>query len=193
MRVIRTVRLRLVPVSFENAGQLWKMLQQPDLRTYQDLPNLGRNAFAELVGSRPRQLVPGGTGRFEWMVKPLRSRDALGWVSLRIVERETNAGEIGYSILREHRGHGIATEAVRALLREAFEAAGLSCVQAFCVPDNLASLRLLERLNFRSDGVLPHGATVSGRPVNVLIHRLERNRWVQSGKTMEMPASAYPA
>ncbi len=193
MRVIRTVRLRLVPVSSENAGQLWEMLRQPDLRTYQDLPNLGRNAFAELVGSRPRQLVHGGTGRFEWMVKPARSRAALGWVSLRIADRGANAGEIGYSILREHRGRGIATEAVRALLGEAFEAAGLSRVQAFCVPDNLASRRLLERLNFRSDGVLPHGATVSGRPVNVLIHRLERSCFVQSGKTMEMPASVYPA
>jgi len=193
MRTIRTERLRLVPVTVRNAGQLWALMQQPDLRTYQDLPKAGLKAFGEMVAARPRRLVPGVNGRFEWIVRMAGSRDALGWISLRIAEREAGAGEIGYSILREHRRRGVATEAVRALLAEAFEVAKLSRVQAFCVPENLASLRLLDRLNFHSDGVMPHGATVGGRPVDVLIHRLERSRWLQSGKTIEMPASAYPA
>ncbi len=193
MRIIRTARLRLVPVTSGNAGQLWKVLQQPDLRTYQDLPNFGLRAFGEMVAARPRRLVSGVKGRFEWLVRLTGSRRALGWVSLRIAEREPDAGEIGYSILREHRGQGVATEAVRALLAEAFEVAKLSRVQAFCVPDNLASRRLLDRLGFHPDGAMPHGATVSGHPVDVLNHRLERSRWLQSGKTIEMPASAYPA
>ncbi len=192
MRTIGTARLRLAPVNSDNAGQLWELLQEPDLRTYQDLPTVGRQAFAEMVASRPLRLLPAGIGRFEWMVELAGSREPVGWVSLRIAERQANAGEIGYSILREHRGRGIATEAVRALLAEAFEVRKLVRVQAFCVPDNVASRRLLERLDFHPDGVLPHGATVSGRPVDVLIHKLERSRWAQSGKTMVIPASAYP-
>lgn len=193
MRAIRTERLRLVPVTPRNFAELWDLLQQPDLRTYQDLPKVALKIFGEMVAARPRRLVPGANGRFEWLIRPAGSRKAAGWVSLRIAEREPGAGEIGYSVLREHRRCGIATEAVRALLVEAFEAAKLSRVQAFCLPENLASRRLLDRLNFHSDGVVPQGATVSGRPVDVLIHRLERSRWLQSGKTIEMPASAYPA
>lgn|GEM_PF-322169 len=193
MRTIRTRRLHLVPVSPKNAGQLWEILQQPDLRTYQDLPTMSLKAFGQLVASRPTRLLPGATGRFEWMVTLAPSPRAVGWVSLRIAGRESGAGEIGYTILRDYRGRGIATEAVSALLAEAFGAAHLARVQAFCLPDNLASRRLLARLDFHSDGVMPHGAIVSGRTVDVIIHRLERSRWIQSGKTMEMPASAYPA
>lgn len=193
MRIVETARLRLVPVTPRNAGTLWELLQQPDLRTYQDLPAAGRKAFGQMVAARPAQLTAGASGRFEWLVQLAHSSGAVGWVSLRINDRKEGAAEIGYSILREYRGKGVATEAVRALLNEAFDVAGVARVQAFCVPANEPSRRLLKRLNFCSDGVLPHGATISGRPVDVLVHKLDRDVWVQSGKTIETPASAYPA
>ncbi len=190
MHTIETPRLRLVPVTPRNSDTLWEVLQQPDLRAYQDLPAAGRKAFGQMVAARPTKLSAGSTGRFEWLVQFANSSGTLGWVSLRIHDRKEAAAEIGYSILREHRGKGIATEAVRALLTQAFDIAGVARVQAFCVPANQASRRLLKRLRFHADGVLTHGASVSGRPVDVLVHKLERDVWVQSGKTIETPASA---
>ena len=190
MRTLETPRLRLIPVTPRNAGTLWELLQQPDLRTYQDLPAAGRKAFGQMVAARPTELLAGSTGRFEWLVQLARSPGAAGWVSLRIPDRKETAGEIGYSILREYRGKGVATEAVSVLLTQAFDVAGVARVQAFCVPANEPSRRLLKRLHFRDDGVLPHGATISGRPVDVIVHKLERETWLQSGKTIETPASA---
>ena len=192
MRALDGIRLRLVPVTPRNAAQLWELLQQPGLRTYQDLPSVGLKAFCDIVASRPSELTPKSAGRFEWMLALPPGTEIAGWVSLRISHPETRGGEIGYSVLRQHRRKGIATEAVRVLLAEAFETARLERVQAFCVPDNAASRNLLKRLGFVSDGVLPHGATVSGRPVDVLVHKLDREVWFQSGNTIEMPASAYP-
>lgn len=193
MRSIRTLRLRLVPVTIGNAGTLWSVLQQPDLRAYQDLPNIGADAFADMVSKRPRVLRPGASGRFEWLIFAPRTRKPAGWVSLRIAERDLAAGEIGYSIVREFRGKGIATEAVSALLDEAFEQAALTHVNAYCVPENAPSRRLLERLGFRFEGILPHGATVGGHVVDVLMHRVERETWRQSGNSIVIPASGYPA
>ena len=54
-------------------------------------------------------------------------------------------------------------------------------------------IALLDRLGFAYEGILPHGATVSGHPVDVLTHRLERESWRQSENSIEMPASGYPA
>jgi ribosomal-protein-alanine N-acetyltransferase len=193
MRTVRTLRLRLVPVTVDNAAALWNVLQQPDLRTYQDLPNVGAVAFAEMVAKRPKMLRHGASGRFEWLVYPQQSHKPAGWISLRIADRDLDTGEIGYSIVREFRGQGIASEAVTALLDEAFEQAQLSRLNAYCVPENQPSRRLLERLGFRFDGVLPHGATVSGHTVDVLMHRMERETWRQSGNSIVMPASGYPA
>ncbi len=193
MRTIRTPRLRLDPVTVHNAGALWAVLQQPDLRTYQDLPNVNAQAFTELVSRRPKRLHPGASGRFEWLVHVIGDRKPAGWVSLRIADRDLATGEIGYSIVREARGKGVATEAVRALLVQAFDEAALTRINAYCVPENAPSRRLLERLGFTFEGVLPHGATVGGTPVDVLMHRMDREKWVQSGNSMVMPATGYPA
>lgn len=193
MRTIRTRRLRLVPVTVENAGSLWNILQQPDLRAFQDLPSVGASAFADMVGRRPRHLHPAVSGRFEWLIYVASSRKPAGWVSLRIAERDPASGEIGYSIVRDLRKQGIATEAVRALVDEAFDRARLARINAYCVPENGASRRVLERLGFRLEGTLRHGATVSGQPVDVLMHCIDREAWSQSGNSMVMPASGYPA
>lgn len=192
MRAIRTSRLRLVPVTAQNANQLWTILQHPDLRMYQDLPNVGAVAFGQMVAKRPKQLVPGAVGRFEWLLYVIGGRKAVGWVSLRIAERDTTTGEVGYSVIRAFRGRGIATEALRVLLGEAFEQAALKRLHAYCVPENAASRRVLEHAGFVRDAMLPHGATVNGSVVDVLMHCLERERWIQSKKSIDIPASAYP-
>lgn len=193
MRTIRTQRLRLVPVTTQNAVSLWQVLQQPDLRAYQDLPSVGAPVFVDMVGKRPASLRPDVTGRFEWLIHLPRSRRPAGWVSLRIADRDPNSGEVGYSVVREHRGRGIATEALRALVDEAFTAAKLTRVYAYCVPENEPSRKVLERTGFTVEATIPRGATVSGRPVDVLMHRIDRHAWSQSGNSMVIPASGYPA
>ncbi len=178
MRTIRTERLRLVPVTAANAGLLWRVLQEPDLRRYQDLPDIDRDQFRRVVGGRVTRFAPGSVGRFEWLLQyPDAGDDALGWVSLRIAESNRGAAEIGYSVVRAHRGKGIASEAVAALIDEGFTRARLREIRAYCLPENLSSRAVLRRNGFRDQGTLPRGATVQGRPVDVIAHSLERAQW----------------
>ncbi len=171
--------MRLVPVTPDNSELLWKVLQQPDLREYQDLPEVDRAQFRRMVAARPRNLVPGSWGRFEWLLYLEGVADAIGWASLRIPERSTTAGEVGYSVVREYRDRGLASEALRAIVDESFTRLHMRKVRAYCVPDNVASRRVLANAGFEEDGVLPHGATVHGKPVDVLGFVLERVRWTQ--------------
>ena len=145
MRSIVTQRLHLVPVREENAQALWHVLQQPDLRDFQDLPDLDATAFRRNIAQRPQELRPAAIGRFEWMVYWTKIRangsPPIGWVSLRISERATETAEIGYSVVREHRGHGIATEAVTGLIDEGFERAGLAAYAPTAFPKTLRRAR----------------------------------------------------
>lgn len=177
MRTIRTQRLRLEPVTPANAGVLWEILQEPDLRDYQDLPDVKRAQFIRHVGARPTRLVRGAAGRFEWLAYASSVAAPVGWVSLRISEASRSTGEIGYSIVRAHRKCGFATEAVAALVSEAFERAALRRIRAYCLPENRPSRAVLLRNGFTDEGRLARGATVQGRPVDVIAHALERERW----------------
>jgi [ribosomal protein S5]-alanine N-acetyltransferase len=172
-------RICLVPVTPANADVLWDVLQEPDLRDFQDLPDVDMPQFRRSVSARPRTLEPGATGRFEWLIyfNAAKANQALGWVSLRVAEPSRSSAEIGYSVIRAYRGHGVATEAVRMLVNEGFRKANLSCIRAYCVPENRSSRAVLRRNAFEEDGTLPHGATVQGRPVDVVAHVLDRRTW----------------
>ena len=172
--------MRLVPVTPANAELLWEVLQEPDLRDYQDLPDVNRAQFLRVVAGRPKRFGSGAIGRFEWLLHRVGGNgEALGWVSLRIVEANGTAAEIGYSVVRAHRGSGVATEAVGALIEEGFRRARLREIRAYCLPENVSSRAVLRRNGFKEAGTLPRGATVQGKPVDVIAHSLARERWLE--------------
>jgi hypothetical protein len=182
VNAISTERLRLVPVDAGNADVLWGMLGRGDLRVYQDLPDVDRAHFRRIVEARPKHLEPGALGRFEWLIYERVGEDAAasalqpqasGWVSLRVQERGGRA-EVGYSVIGERRRKGIATESLRALVREGFERGDLTEIRAYCVPENRPSRNVLLNAGFSEGGLVPRGATVRGRSVDVLAFVLSR-------------------
>ena len=62
--------------------------------------------------------------------------------------------EIGYVINEKYQKNGFATEAVEALIDDAFKYKGAHRIEARCDPRNTASWKILERLGFRREGHL---------------------------------------
>lgn len=79
---------------------------------------------------------------------------ALGSVWLWNVDVLNGRGEVGYWLLRDARGRGAATRAVRLLVGYAFGQLGLERLELFTLPDNVASERVAERAGFQREGVL---------------------------------------
>jgi RimJ/RimL family protein N-acetyltransferase len=174
---LRTTRLTLVPVGARNARELWRVLNAPDLRKYQDIPRLPAEEFERQVRSRPRALDGRSTGRFEWLLQLGDHPHPIGWISLRVNDRTPHVGEIGYSLLENARGKGFATEALLAIADEAFAQGELEEMQACTVPENSASRAVLTRAGFREERLIRSGAVIRGRHVDVVLYRLHRAEW----------------
>jgi RimJ/RimL family protein N-acetyltransferase len=72
--------------------------------------------------------------------------------------------EVGYGLVEDARGHGAATEALRALLAEA-DRAGVR-IRASVEPENKASVRVLAKCGFTElRGATPDGELVMVRPL----------------------------
>ena len=80
----------------------------------------------------------------------LRSEDRplVGHVGFHEPPDERGVLEVGYRVLEEHRGAGLATEAVTALLDWAQTQQGVRGFRASIAPSNVASLRVVARLGF---------------------------------------------
>ena len=189
MRPLRTHRLKLTPVDGKNARELWKVLNSPDLRKYQDIPRVPADEFERQVRARPRALDGRSTGRFEWLMVGGTPPRAVGWISLRVNDRAPQVGEIGYSLIEAARGKGYATEALVAIVQEAFSQGELDEMQACCVPENASSRRVLVRAGFREERTIRGGAVIRGRHVDVVLYRMHRAEWQRAAASRQQMQS----
>lgn len=99
-------------------------------------------------------------GAIEWAQENPRTRYKLGvtvrpsdQVIGRVSLTRKNPGEgeweIGWTIRRADWGKGYATEAARAVLEYALTQLGARRVVALCLPENAASIRVMEKLGMR--------------------------------------------
>ena len=85
--------------------------------------------------------------------------------------------ELGYELAPEHWGQGYATEAARAMVNFGFGELALDRISSWCIADNEASARVLERLGFKPEGRLRRNEYFKGRWWDTLLFALLRDEW----------------
>lgn len=86
-------------------------------------------------------------------------------------------GSLGYWIGKPFARRGYMEEAIDATVYHAFTDIGLSRIEAACLPNNVASRRLLEKTGFKYEGVAQSYLQIHGRWQNhVLYANLRRDR-----------------
>jgi RimJ/RimL family protein N-acetyltransferase len=93
---------------------------------------------------------------FYFVIVPARGDNeeptVIGGVGFKGIPTDEGTVEIGYSMLPEFQGAGYATEAAGALVHRAFSRAQVKRIIAETYPELRASIRVLEKNNFRFIG-----------------------------------------
>jgi RimJ/RimL family protein N-acetyltransferase len=152
--------LILRPVGSDDVEAMLPAFTDPELREAANLPNFGRD---ELIASIPFLPDLAASGR----LLPLVAADAtsgvvLGGGTLHHLDAERAIIELGYWLLPEARGRGVATRIARLLAEYAFSL-GVERVAAYVNVDNAASERVLERAGFTREGVVRSMPRPGGR------------------------------
>ena len=97
---------------------------------------------------------PSEAGWWLWFVvlEQGGARELVGHGGFKGPPRRDGSIEIGYALVAEQRGRGIATEAMRALLDLALEDARVLRILARTLPSLPASVRVMEKLGLRPAG-----------------------------------------
>jgi RimJ/RimL family protein N-acetyltransferase len=85
--------------------------------------------------------------------------------------------EIGWRLSADHWGRGLATEGARAIAKHAFSELGLDEVVSFTVPENVRSLRVMEKIGMTHDASedFDHPNLPEGHPLRRhVLYRLRR-------------------
>jgi ribosomal-protein-alanine N-acetyltransferase len=92
-----------------------------------------------------------------------RSTSLVGGITLCNVRRGvTQSCTLGYWVGAAHARQGFMTAAVRAVVPFVFDSLELHRLESACLPENTASMRLLERVGFKREGLARRYLRING-------------------------------
>lgn len=126
-----------------DAAALTALLAEPEIQRQALLRRGGTLSPAAVRELAQRMLQPEAESGLHLGIYAPGGRELIGMASLQRWSRAERLARLGYLVHPAQRGRGIATEAVRLLLRFAFAELGLAAVEGRCRGDNPASERVM--------------------------------------------------
>ncbi len=153
----------------EDVANFARSARDPDIVEFTHVPlDFGLGAAARLVAAVSTDWQAGVMARFAIARAEAPSR-LLGSISLVHINWDAASAELGFWLLPEARGHGLAKRSVRLVTTWAFEVVGLNELCAEVFEGNGASWRVLMANGFRDAGrrVITHRGTQRGERLAV--------------------------
>jgi RimJ/RimL family protein N-acetyltransferase len=149
-----TTRLRLRPLERTDLDALAEVYLHPDVARWIG-PHTRQGVADEIAHQITHQADLGWS---LWAVEELATGRLIGDCGLQPLEHRGPEIELGYDFHPRVWGHGIATEAARAVMRHALGPLSLDRVIAVVKPDHLASQRVLTKAGlYRAGTRLAYG------------------------------------
>ncbi len=166
---ISTRRLVLRPVEPNDVDALFSLLSDEEV------------AYFALPGPATREWVQRSLAADPpWHDQPdfavVLDGEVVGRIVLEI-DRPNGIANLGYVIARKCWGKGFATEAAESVVDYGFHEFGLDKVYARADPRNVGSVRVLEKLSMRREGLLRNHVVRRGERCDRVYYGLLREEW----------------
>lgn len=150
--MLETPRLVLRPASIEDAENLYQLNSDPEVMRYTgDIkfhsPFEARNLIQERIIP---QFTQHKMGRFMTFLK---DGTFIGWCGLKYFP-ESGEVDLGYRLIQNFWSKGYATEAGKCCLNYGFKELKLNRIIAKAMPENVASIKVMQKLGMTFRGYL---------------------------------------
>lgn len=166
--------LRLRPLADGDAGAVFELFGDPEVVRFMSVRRLASEAEARDFIAGTRESFLSGT-LYQWGIE--LEREVVGTCTLAGIDRQHRRVELGFAVLMRWWGRRVAFRALPPVIELAFERLGLHRLEADADPRNEASLRVLERLGFRREGLLRERYFQEGEAQDAVVFGLLRREW----------------
>lgn len=149
---LTTDRLLLRPVTMKDIEFIYTLFAAPETNQYSSYDDLKTREEAKEMYET--YLKPGFPTHFRLLIELKDHEIPLGTLGFYLYSEKNRRVELGYDLAKEHWGKGYMTEAVTEVLRYGFMGLELNRVEATVDYRNNRSIKLLERVGFKREGLL---------------------------------------
>jgi RimJ/RimL family protein N-acetyltransferase len=120
--------------------------------------------------SRPRT-------QYELAITLRETGEMIGHCDIEKRLQQPKIGIIGFILNKVHWNKGYGTEAVRALIEFGFTRLALHKISALCDPENIGSIRVLEKSGMKLEGHLKENFALRGRWTDEMLYSILEREW----------------
>ncbi len=153
---IETERLIIRPFKLEDVESAYQLNLDPEVSRYTSdggvvaKAEIERRIVEDVLGDYQKH----GFGRLAVELKG--EGKFIGFTGLKYLE-DLGEVDLGYRFMRPYWGRGIATESGSACLELGFNILGLDRIIAMVIPENVGSIRVLDKLGFQFEKEMMDG------------------------------------
>jgi ribosomal-protein-alanine N-acetyltransferase len=151
---LHTERLKLAEITWDDLEDIHHLQSIPEVDQYNTIgipANLEetRENIRPFIEARNKQPQP----NYTWRITEKKSGEFIGMAGMSLTNDRFRLGEIFYKLLPAFWGRGYATEVAGKLISVGFEDFRLHKIEAGTDIENLASVRVLEKVGMTREGL----------------------------------------
>jgi ribosomal-protein-alanine N-acetyltransferase len=151
--ILKTERLNLRPLEAEDAAAIHLMMSDAEVMAFWDSEVIDDPALTLDVVERQLDEAARDEARY-WTMQLAADGGFLGLCDLSEIDRRHSRADVGFMVARRYWGGGYTFEAMHAVIGHAAQGLRLKRLQARTHLGNVRSMRLLDRLGFKREGLL---------------------------------------
>jgi RimJ/RimL family protein N-acetyltransferase len=173
-----TNRLHIRPVNIKDDKSIFKYRSDPETHRYLSLIPKTVEDVSDFINRTSSEINVPGTW-FQFVIIELDSDILIGDIGIHFLETDSEnmQAEIGYTLDKNYRGKGYATEALTEIIDYLINDLNKHRIIASIDPTNTDSIRLIERLRFRREAHFIKSLFFHGEWVDDLIYAILAKEW----------------
>jgi ribosomal-protein-alanine N-acetyltransferase len=173
---LETERLFLRQLDLHDTDFIFQHFCDPEVTRYlMDEPPLTEYAQAQQLIKW--YLNPAGKTHNRWGLIRKTDHQLIGTCGYHKWDKRYFRAEIGYDLSPSCWGKGFMREALRAVIQNGFERMGLNRIEALVYIENDRSIRLLQQLGFKQEGLLHDYFYLEGKFYDHFLLALLKKEW----------------
>jgi RimJ/RimL family protein N-acetyltransferase len=176
---IETNRLHLRPIKISDAKMVFEYRKLPEVNKYQIWSPTSKKEVEDFIRFKTVKTINKPDTWHQLVIINKTTKQIIGDIGIHFLDTENKQVEIGYTLSPKHQNQGFATEAVTGTIDYLFKKLQKHRIIASLDPENERSIKLLERIGMRKEGLFLKSLWINNEWLDDLIFAVLEEEWIR--------------
>ena len=173
---LETNRLILRPINLSDTNEIFEYRSDSETNKYQGWIPKTIEEVETFIRKNPKQINKPESW-FQFVIIEKETQKIVGDLGIHFIDSDNKQAEVGCTLNKHFQNKGYATESLKRIIDYLFKDLNKHRIITSIDPDNLNSIRLVERIGFRKEAHFIESLWINDKWVDDIIYALIEKDW----------------